>query len=109
MHHIIEDIETLTWKTAPKIIMPSEIQNCESGFLQSEKNIFDLFKNDDDMVTYLTSHALNPFYMENRYGEKQLFMYSPKCHAHFPVGAVTTIVTDGKAYYTVGNIIISYQ
>ena len=28
--------------------------------------------------------------------------YSPKCHAHFKVGAVTTIVTDGKAYFTVG-------
>ena len=28
--------------------------------------------------------------------------YSAKCHAHFNVGKVTTIVTDGKAYYTIG-------
>ena len=63
---------------------------------------FSSFFNVEDMITVMGTHAQRPFYMTNRDGEDKLFMYSPKCHAHFSAGAVTTVMTDGKAYFTVG-------
>ena len=98
--HAHQEIQTLTIENAPKIISPTELQKCKSGLLHG--SLISSIQSTEDMLALMSSHSQRPFYMYDRNGKKKLFMYSPGCHAHFIVGAVTTIVTDGKAYFTVG-------
>ena len=102
LSHAHQEIETLTADLAPKIITANDLQTCETGILHHRSWLSGLH-HVDDMITLMSTHSQRPFYMVNRENQKKLFMYSPKCHAHFMAGAVTTVLTNGKAYFTVGN------
>ena len=72
MLHAVQDIETLTVANASRIISPSEVQKCESGLLHGKlSSIRDV----PDMITLMTTHSQRPFYMVDRFGKKNLFMY----------------------------------
>ena len=100
LSHAHQEIQTLTINNAPQIVTAAELQKCKSGLLHG--SLISSIQSTEDMLALMSSHSQRPFYMYGRDGKKKLFMYSPGCHAHFMVGAVTTIVTDGKAYFTVG-------